>query len=326
MDESRANFYNARGCPYPHAISGIGGCDHCMEPLIGVSAPSSRRKKGHRGHYVCKSHHYTNKGKLPKCGQPWLDKQKLEDTLIAFTHQKLCDEVLVREMVDASNKLKSQKITAFEAPAPEQLMEKIKQREQKLMDAYEAGIYTIQDLSDRRSKLDKEKLLLQKDLINVEAQADLKEGGSDFQIQEPLISKAGSIHEISDPHERRKLLHLLFESVLFRGYSITAFRFSPNILPKNGPSAFPGICTEGYITLPQPFRIYDDGSEPAKRRKPRKRRKCNKCSKTKPLDEFNRKSKAGGDGPENRRKTCADCYRKQNRERAMKRKEESDRL
>lgn len=318
LDEAQASHFRVKGEFHPHAISGIGECALCLQPLIGVSAPSRRGKNGDRGHYICKSHHYTNKGRLPRCEQGWLRKQKLEDTLIAFTVQQLCDETLVREMVEASNKLKSQKITAFQPPAPEELMRNINLKLERLMSAYEAGCYSISELKTRRSKLDIERELI---IAQIDGQENLKQGETEFKIDPPLIAKAGSLDKVDDPKELKQILHALYSSVLFDGMSVVGFRFTPNVLPQNGPTAFPDIMTEGYITLPQPFSIYDPNPKPVK---PKKSRKCNKCAQTKPLDEFNRKSRKGGDCAGNRRRTCAECYRKQNRDRAKKRKEKGE--
>ena len=71
--------------------------------------------------------------------------------------------------------------------------------------------------------------------------------------------------------------------------------------PFHGGESFPGIA-HGLVSLGEPFRLREP-EEPVREGMKR----CTKCGRAKPVGDYHRKAKDGGDGPENRVARCKEC-------------------
>lgn len=264
-------------------LSSIGFCSCCGERLY---TATGKRKNADgtkfRGHYLCKSHYYLFKGKMPTCSQGWIQIEKMETVVVAFVSKFLEDPDFVSVVLQhARSKQRSTIVGIDSAPAlTRQRLADIEKRDRRLLDAIESGAITLVEVKARRKRLEEEKsglLRSLRELEDAEKSPDMPKG---------IIERLASLGpqgwtRITCPRERKKTLSALFLEIYIKGESITAFRLAPGLVA--GDSGDWGWVADMPVVLPVSFRL---GPEPQPLEVPEDHRKCSRCSEILHVSEF----------------------------------------
>ncbi|RYD60497.1 MAG: hypothetical protein EOP83_19265 [Verrucomicrobiaceae bacterium] len=279
-------------------LSSIGRCGKCGERLYTVSssrrAPDGSKSKGH---YICKSHYYLFRGKLPSCSQGWTQREKADQLISAFFARFLSDpEFLEAILVHARSKQKGSVIAMASAPEliRSQLAD-IEKRDRRLLDAIETGAISLAEVKQRRQRLEEQKQAL------LRSMQDSGVAGDSRDLPAGVIGRIASMDAtawaaLTCPRERKKLVSAIFMEIYVDGESITAFRLAPSLVGSD--SGDWGWVADIPVTLPEPFRL-EPAACPVEL--PPGHRQCTRCLTALPPSGFYGK-----------RPACRECEKKAN--------------
>lgn len=236
-------------------LSSVGWCGFCGERLYTASGKKKLADgTGTRGHYMCKSHHYLNKGRIPRCSQGWMRFEQMEDLVSAFVIRFLEDKEFVTAILGQAKAKQRETIVGIES-APTLLRQRLsdlEKRDRRLLDAVEAGAISLHEVKQRRQRLDEEKRTLLASLRDAESSPGAEDlpGGVMSRIAS-LGSAAWT--QVECPRERKKLLSTLFLEIFVKGESLTAFKLAPSLVGSD--SGDWSWVADIPVTLPDPFRV-----------------------------------------------------------------------
>lgn len=266
----------------PTLCSVIGRC-YCGQPLY-VSVNGKRHEDGSKaaGYYLCKTRHAKYAGRMPKCGQPWIARPLLDRLLVTFFKQRLSDVELLSGTISGSLR-RGAEVIPFPTAGPEQALEKLKRREQRLVEMCECEVIGIAEFRQRRRELRGQIAALENIPANASATAD-----SAITVRRlcELVVRAVSGFDRADPSAQKAILQSVFSDVFFLQESICAFTFAPSFIADVGRGI--NVASET-IYLEPPFRLREPVPDGYKR--------CTCCQEPRPVSDFYRK-----------RAQCRDCF------------------
>jgi hypothetical protein len=284
LKEVRRNHASSHTARHPSLCTTIGRCGCCAEPLYATANGKKRKNGENYGYYCCKSHYPEYAGTLPKCANGWVRRDALDELLVAFCQQTLTDPVLLAAIIDASARRTAEILRPFPAPSPDDAVARLRQKDKRLVEMCEAETLTIEEFRARRAVLRKEIECLE----NIKRQTTDEQPAqvSLAQLARQITRAAVRFANLRDKHAQKTLLIQLFGEVLFRGESITGFRFSNKFLADVGGDA---VLGGGMVQLETPFRL----REPV----PAGHKRCKCCGQFRPFADYY-----------TRRAQCRPCY------------------
>jgi DNA invertase Pin-like site-specific DNA recombinase len=270
--------------------AGIAFCGCCGHPFFYVSG----RKGQRNGFAVCKANYYLYKKTLGGCRQNHLPSGHLDDALVALTAKLLKDEGPLAAILEASAKRSKEVITPFtKAAAPSALFEDLAKRDARILDAYEDGVISLDELRAKREGIRRERSALE-----AASQERPKAGPSEFARMARAVIKAGHrFAELRDLREKKQVVNELFREIHVRQNQIISFRFRTMCGDDSPGSA---------IILPDPIHV-----GPVPEVLPEGQRRCIDCGEVKHVTEFYRTLNG-----------CKPCRQKKATERRKKRRTE----
>ena len=223
--------------------TGLLVCGHCGESLI---ATSGKKSQGHRGYYQCKANHSNYKSRLGGCKQAHLKLAEVEKGLLLLATQTLKNPAHLAELMLAS--LARQRSIIRPLPAPgggQSLANDLQKRDRRLVEAYEAGAITVEELKVRRADIRAQIERLQ----TMEAGKAQGHHSSILQTARIIVKSALRFPQIVDPADQKVVLRKVFSQVLARDNQIISFRFNDTLLPDSSPLRGQSILLEPPITL-----------------------------------------------------------------------------
>lgn len=286
-------------------LAGIGVCGFCGEPLFASTAQMKTKKR--IGYYFCKANYYLHKKKLGGCKQPNMPKHTLDERIERFVSQMLLDPKILTKIINGSLAKAKQTISTFPGTTEDAnaQVKKLRQKDKRLLDAYENGAIDLEDLKSRRQQIRRQIAELENG-PKTQADAGKKEIEA---FARQVVRGAVRFKGLSDKANKKEIIQSLFEEIHIRESSITTFRFSPDL-------GIPNEEMAGLIHLEEPF-----GEPIRKEVLPKGHKKCTRCGQVLPYDRFFRYKQARPYEPGNLTSKCKECKRARDAElRAEKRK------
>lgn len=290
-------------------LTGTGRCGYCSGRFY---AKTKSRKfadgASDVGHYLCRSHHETSRNNpdVFRCAQPWTRKAILDELAEAFLLKFLEEKDFVSAIFTHARAKQSEKVVSINLGGSlETKLKDLQKRDNRLLEAMESEVISIDEFKQRRERLTEEK--------NAILSAMKSQQQSEAEEERDLTTLLGYGVErwkkLKTTKEKKAFLGQIFTEIYFRGDSISAFRFAPTLVSATDPVW--GFATTMPVALEPFFRITP---LPVVEVIPDGHRKCTRCKEVKPLSDFHKM-------PRSVcilccRKRCADGY--QRRKEAMK--------
>lgn len=254
--------------------TGLAVCGCCGQSLFCVSGRGPKRAGEKIGYYQCKANHYAYKNRLGGCKQRHLRSADLDAAIILLVTMYLCKPETLAAILEASEKKSRAVITPFaKAVTPSAQIEELARRDKRLLDAFEAGAISVDELKDKRAAIRREKATLE---MAFAPKASVTKDGF-MQLARQIVKAVHRFPSLTDKRQQKAIAHELLSEIHFRQAAIVAFRFRP--------SAFAGTSVPGatgeLVLLPDPIVV-----GPAPDVLPDGHRRCTKCRTVKPTEVF----------------------------------------
>jgi hypothetical protein len=257
--------------------TGIGFCGCCGQPLFCISG---RRRKGSdqkTGYYQCKANHYLYKPRLNGCVQRHLSSHDVDEAIVILAATVLRSETHLSTMLAESCRRSTELVTPFAQVAPPSAqLDDLSKRDKRLLDAYEEGAISIDELRQKREALRQKRAVIE--AASNSAKPVSKDGF--LAMARMVVKGARRFTAIKDKRQQKQVIHELLSEVHFRQDLIISFRFRPSALA----AVHPDHTTAATVLLPKPISIGKscESVPPGSRR-------CIKCNTVKAEAEFYRK-------------------------------------
>jgi len=245
MDTIVLNHHSARQKEEAFNLgAGIGRC-HCGHPLY---CSSGKRTSGpRRGYYQCKANYYQFRKKLGGCSQPNVRQEQLDQLIEEFASSKLTSKSFLMDLISESIR-RASVIIPFAKPDNDARLKSLKAREKRLLDAYEDGTISREELRTRRDSIRQEIVALtplqpnQREKPSMELERFVR----------LIVRGAYRLKRMTDLKEKKSIIMALFSEIYIKGNSIIAFKFRADIPLDADASTSAATAT---IQLDQPFAI-----------------------------------------------------------------------
>lgn len=206
-------------------LQGLVLCGKCGHPFY----KRNRTYKGKtKGHYYCRSQ--TDK-RLKKCSSGCIDQYQLDElvyneVIALVSNPQIIQDELFRRSKETN---KEEEIDRQEILLKKELS-KIGSEQDRLLDAYQSGVISLENLRERHQKINSKRLDCEKEMkaiqaMRVEKQVDF---GSFFESILNKIKKSSSDLPLK---EKQKLVRLLVEKVVVNAQEVTIVHcVSPNAM------------------------------------------------------------------------------------------------
>lgn len=268
--------------------AGLTFCGHCGEPIF----YTSKKRDGVGGYAMCKANHYQYRKILGGCKQRNLRKADLDNALIQLAGKVFGDAAHLAGMIMASISRQRSVIKPLVGVGSQSaLAAELNRRDARLLQAFEGGALTVEELRSRRADI-------RKQLDQLRGAAARQEGNPDNGVLESarLIVKSGlRFRAIKDPGEQKHAITQTFAKFILRDTHLIAFEFNDRVLPPGSPLMRQQILLEELVAITRPPEALPDGC-----------RRCIKCNQVKPEEGFYP-----------RRNSCRGCLREMARHRYL---------
>jgi DNA invertase Pin-like site-specific DNA recombinase len=276
MEQTRFNFVTKyRSNDRVNLGTGLAVCGVCGESLFAVSGKKDKGAGPKPGFYQCKANYYLYRKRLGGCKQRHLRNDHLDQAIVELGRQVLTNTQTLARILESSARKTNEVIKPFCAVVdPSQQVADLGRRDRRLLDAYEAGAITIDELKAKREAIRREKAALEKAAAPKTAPTK-----DEFLKTARLVVKAAHrFGSLTDKHQQKAILSELLQEVHVRQNQISSLKFRAAAI------AGPGdVGATETILLPKPIWV---GPPPDDL--PPQHKRCIKCSEVKPIREFYR--------------------------------------
>lgn len=257
--------------------TGIAFCGCCGQPLFCISGRRRKDSDQKTGYYQCKANHYLYKPRLNGCSQRHLNSNDVDEAIVILAATVLRSETHLSTMLAESFRRSTELVTPFAQVAPPLAQfDELSKRDKRLLDAYEEGAITIDELRQKREALRQKRAAIE--AASTSAKPMSKDGF--LAIARMVVKGARRFATIKDTRQQKQVIHELLSEVHIRHDQIISFRFRPSALS----AAHTDHTTAATVLLPKPISIGKscESVPPGSRR-------CIKCNTVKAETEFYRK-------------------------------------
>lgn len=257
--------------------TGIAFCGCCGQPLFCVSGRRRKDSDQKTGYYQCKANHYLYKSRLNGCVQRHLSSHDVDEAIVILGATVLRSEAHLSAMLAESFRRSAELVTPFAQVAPPSAqLDDLSKRDKRLLDAYEDGAISIDELRQKREALRQKRAAIE--AASNSAKPVSKDGF--LAMARMVVKGARRFAAIKDKRQQKQVIHELLSEVHIRQNQIISFRFRPSALA----AAQPDHTASGTVLLPKPILVGKQGESI-----PAGSRRCIKCDAVKAETEFYRK-------------------------------------
>ncbi|MDZ4287154.1 MAG: recombinase family protein [Prosthecobacter sp.] len=251
--------------------AGILFCGQCGRPLLCVAGRGEKS-----GYYHCKANHHRYKPQLGGCKQRNLKSGEVDAAVVELTSTILSNPARLTQILEASAKKSKEVITPFSkvAESSAQLSELAK-RDRRILDAYELGAISVDELRSKREAIRREKA----SLVKVSADKPSTDRSEFLKMARVVVKAAHRFSALADRRTQKAIVHELLAEAHVRDSCVVSFRLRPSLLI----GAKSEEISNSIVLLPEPIVI---GKPPDIL--PAGHRRCIKCSEVKPVAQFYR--------------------------------------
>lgn len=227
--------------------AGLVTCGHCGEPFY---VSSGKRTKGNKrfGYAHCRANNYLFRAKLGGCKQPNIRAEIVDKGIEDFTCKILTDPATLAALIADSVQRTSEVVTPFPAPNRDAELSALKKRERRLLDAYESGDMTLDELRPRREEIRNAIAAVERR----DADGTKKQKFDLDSFARLVVKGALRLRGLRNRKEKKILIHDLFSEIVLRDHAIVGFKFREDLrraLPLNAATA------NAMIVVDPPFRL-----------------------------------------------------------------------
>lgn len=197
---------------------------------------------------MCKANHYQYKQRLGGCRQKSLRKDELDASLLKLAGTVLSDPSHLAEMITASVARQRSVIKPLTGIGSQpSLIADLNRRDARILQAFEAGAITVEELRTRRADI-------RRQLECLQGEGSKQETAHEQGILHAarLIVKSGlRFQSIKGAREQKLVLAQTFRRIFVRDACVISFDFNIGVLPAGSP------LIGHQIQLNQPIRISD---------------------------------------------------------------------
>lgn len=252
--------------------TGILICGHCGEPIFCTSGKRTERKQRF-GYYQCRANNYLHKRTTGGCPQPNIRAEIVDRGIEEFACKTLTNPTVLTALVTDSAQRAAQVLTPFPAQTPDSEVASLRKRERRLLDAYEAGSMTLDELRERREQI-------RNAISGAERRKAECTGKQEFDLTafaRLIVKGAIRLRSMTDRKEKKIIIQSLLSEIVVRDHAIIGFKFREDIrraMPVSAEVANATVQTPHFQLVPT---APPDGS-----------RTCYHCKEVKPDSEFTR--------------------------------------
>jgi site-specific DNA recombinase len=276
MAETKFNFISQhRSNDRVNLGTGLAFCGCCGQPLFAVSGKKDKGAGPKPGFYQCKANYYLYRKRLGGCKQRHLRNDYLDQAIVELGRHILTNPQTLARILESSARKTDDLIKPFGATVdPSQQVADLGRRDRRLLDAYEAGALSLDELKAKREAIRREKAALEKTFLPKVAPTK-----DEFLKTARLVVKAAHrFGSLTDKHQQKAILSELLQEIHVRQNQIISFKFRAAAVA--GPGDAGAMDT---ILLPKPLWV---GPPPDDL--PARHKRCIKCSQVKPDCDFYR--------------------------------------
>ncbi len=253
--------------------TGVARCGHCAEPFY---CSSGKRRSGNRsGQYFCKRNHYAYCDELGRCKQPNLRQREVDGLIEAFAIQTLTNANTLTQIIDQSLQRTREVVHPFPKPTSESQLVALKQKDKRLLDAYEVGAMTLEELRTRRDTIKTQMASLHRRVADQKDERDI----STEELVRKVVRGAFRFKRMTNRKEKKAIILALFSEIYVKDRSIIAFKLRDDLHATSAAKLGAGFSTPP-IHLPTPFALTVVDPVPAGMRR------CSACNNVFPAEEF----------------------------------------
>ena len=253
--------------------SGVLRCGHCAETMY---CSSGKRRAGKRtGQYFCKRNYYLYRDRLGGCQQPNLRQPEVDLLIESFAIRTLTNAETLTHIIESSLRRTTEVVRPFPQQVESQLAS-LKQKEKRLLDAYEGGAVTLDELRTRREAVKSKIASLKRQTANVQEQPET----SIEEFARKVVRGAFRFKRLSDRNEKKAIILSLFSDLYLKDSSIIAFKFRDDFGMKSGVKLGAGFSAPP-IHLKEPFAL-----PPAESPLPEGMKRCSACRRVLSVTDF----------------------------------------
>lgn len=208
-----------------HLAGSIGTCGYCGSPLYGTV----HKKKSNLvlSYYRCRSNMTRHRSKSGGCQFKHIRRADLDETLLRFTANKLTNRETIHAIIEqAINCHQPETNVPSRTDDIKTELQTLVRRKQRLLDAYEDGSLSREELADRLNSLQSSKVALQSRQNQSQKPLTL-----DIPKLAAAIARgAMGFTNVSDPATRKKMMDQLYSRVVFKEDRLVEFRLRPQAL------------------------------------------------------------------------------------------------
>ncbi|HEY5743165.1 MAG TPA: hypothetical protein VIS99_11550, partial [Terrimicrobiaceae bacterium] len=203
--------------------------------------------------------------------QPSLQNEELDNLVEAFAVKTLTDPKTLTALITESLRRSNETIIPLPEANEDSQLESLKRREKRLLDAYENGAISLDELRARREEI-------RKDVAAVQSRQSVRRQKPSFAIEEfvrLVIRGALRLKRMKDRKEKKAIVLGLFSEIYVKDHSIVAFKFREDV-PLSGWVS--EAAAKAPIQLEPPFSLHRE-QEPV----PEGLHRCSRCRKILPV-------------------------------------------
>ncbi len=259
MAEMKNNYIERRdNTTFVHIASGVVRC-WCGSPLL-CSTTTTHGVR--RGYFSCRRNSSPYKKKDGGCSQPHLRDTDVDSGVWNLATRLLSDPERLTHIITTTLKRAQETIHPFPLDQETELR-KLRGQRDRLLDAYQEGAISLDDLKARRAKIETRMGQIQNSRPTLPLVDDV-EG-----MVRRIVLGVALLPTVQDNFERKKIVHSLLTEVRIEKRSIIGFRLHPDFASPDSE----------YFPLDDPFQI---APEPT----PEGYSTCSSCTQTLPLNAF----------------------------------------
>ena len=187
---------------------------------------SGKRRSGNRsGQYFCKRNHYAYCDELGGCKQPNLRQPEVDGLIEAFAIQMLTKADTLTQIIDQSLQHTREVVYPFPQQTSDSQLAALKQKDKRLLDAYEGGAMTLDELRSRRNAIKAQIASLQRRVADQKDQGDI----STEELVRKVVRGAFRFKRMTDRKEKKAIILALFSEIYVKDRSIIAFKLRDDL-------------------------------------------------------------------------------------------------
>lgn len=248
-----------------HLCSGLLTCGHCGSPMYVLNG-----KRG-KAYIACRANYYLNRKKTGGCRQTNLREDHMEEALVRLVQEVLSDPNELAQILEASIRHFQRTVTPFASAIDSATqLEDLTRRDRRLLDAFEGGAITLDELKTKRDSIRRQRTALERSIQPTQS----AKGAEILEHARVIVKGALRFSECQDRYHQKKIISELLGELHVRDTRIIGFKLKPSLC---------GTAHQEAVTLSEPRWI---GPKPDL--VPAKHARCIKCHEVKREEEFYR--------------------------------------